>query len=166
MILASVKEDLLKMAGEAVVPPAVAAAEGQAAVVPRAAVMETAYARTGYHLDAVVVPATVVPAAGVLDRHGFFLETITGVDWLQERQMEVIYDFAHPQELCRVVLRLRVARVNPEVPTISGVFPGADWHERETHDFFGIRFAGLANPGPFLLAEDATFHPLLKDYGT
>lgn len=107
---------------------------------------------------------TVVPAADVMARHGFAIESVTGVDWMAEGQMEVVYDFVHFRDPCRVVLRVRVDRAAPEVPTISGVFPGADWHERETHDFFGIRFAGLANLVPFLLPEDATFHPLRKDY--
>jgi NADH-quinone oxidoreductase subunit C len=63
-----------------------------------------------------------------------------------------------------VAFRTRVPREDPEVPTISSVFPGANWHERETHDFFGIRFAGHANLTPFLLPEDATYHPLRKDF--
>ena len=48
--------------------------------------------------------------------------------------------------------------------TIHKVFPGANWHERETHDFFGIRFLGHPNLTPFLLPEDATYHPLRKDF--
>jgi NADH-quinone oxidoreductase subunit C len=63
-----------------------------------------------------------------------------------------------------VALRTRIARDTEEVPTISGVFQGAAWHERETHDFFGIRFSGHPNLTPFLLPEDATFHPLRKDF--
>jgi len=57
-----------------------------------------------------------------------------------------------------------VPRDQAELPTLSGVFPGANWHERETHDFFGIRFTGHPDLTPFLLPEDATFHPLRKDY--
>ena len=48
--------------------------------------------------------------------------------------------------------------------TISPVFPGANWHERETHDFFGIVFRGHPNLEPLLLPEDATYHPLRKDF--
>jgi NADH-quinone oxidoreductase subunit C len=62
------------------------------------------------------------------------------------------------------VIRSRIARENPEFPTISTVFPGAEWHERETHDFFGIHFSGHPNLTPFLLPEDATYHPLRKDF--
>jgi NADH-quinone oxidoreductase subunit C len=51
------------------------------------------------------------------------------------------------------------------VPTISHVHPGANWHERESHDFFGIIFTGHPGLLPLLLPEDADFHPLRKDYG-
>jgi len=98
----------------------------------------------GYHLDATVSPDQVVAAAAELDREGFALDTITGVDWLTESQMELSYDFFHPLTGLRAVIRSRIARENPEFPTISTVFPGAQWHERETHDFFGIRAFKIA----------------------
>jgi NADH-quinone oxidoreductase subunit C len=63
-----------------------------------------------------------------------------------------------------VVVRARVPREEPEVPTISGVFPGANWHERETHEFFGIKFRGHPDLSPLLLPEDAAYHPLRKDF--
>lgn len=122
------------------------------------------YALKGYHLDATVEPEQVVSAAEQMDKEGFSLDTITGVDWLAANQMEVVYDFFHPRRFLRVVVRTRVLRENAEVPTICGVFPGANWHERETHDFFGIRFRGHPNLLPFLLPEDATYHPLRKDF--
>jgi len=78
--------------------------------------------------------------------------------------LEVVYDFNHFAELCRVVIRSRLDRNNPEIPTISNIYQGANWHERETHDFFGIIFSGHPNLEPLLLPEDADFHPLLKDF--
>jgi NADH-quinone oxidoreductase subunit C len=122
------------------------------------------YSLKGYHLDASVSPEHVVRSAQELDRDGFALDTITGVDWMAEGQMEVVYDYFHPMKTLRAIVRTRVPRDNPELPTISNVFPGANWHERETHDFFGIRFAGHPNLTPFLLPEDATYHPLKKDF--
>ena len=62
--------------------------------------------------------------------------------------------------------RTRVPRDRPQLPTISTVFPGANWHERETHDFFGIRFEGHPDLSPLLLPEDATYHPLRKDFAS
>ena len=122
------------------------------------------YAAKGYHLDASVAPDQVVSAALELDDAGFSLDTITGVDWLAAAQMEVVYDYFHPVRGLRVVVRTRIPRDNAEVATISEVFPGANWHERETHDFFGIRFLGHPDLTPFLLPEDATYHPLRKDF--
>ncbi len=122
------------------------------------------YAAKGYHLDVTVLPGQVVAVAELLDKNGFALDTITGVDWIEQGEMEVVYDYFHPLATLRVAVRARVPRTNPEVPTISGVFPGANWHERETHDFFGIRFAGHPDLTPLLLPEDADYHPLKKDF--
>jgi NADH-quinone oxidoreductase subunit C len=122
------------------------------------------FALKGFHLDATVSAEQVVPAATELDREGFALDTITGVDWLAEAKMEVVYDYFHPLTGLRVVVRSRILRENPEIPTISSIFPGANWHERETHDFFGVHFSGHPNLEPFLLPEDATYHPLRKDF--
>jgi len=125
---------------------------------------ETDYKAKGYHLDVALEPEKVVAAAEILSREGFFIEAITGVDWIDEQQLEVVYDFNHFDELCRVVVRSRLDRSNPEIPTISHIYQGANWHERETHDFFGIKFSGHPNLEPLLLPEDADFHPLLKDF--
>ncbi len=127
--------------------------------------VERDYAIHGYHLDAQVAPDQLVKAVTILDDAEFFIESITGVDWIKEDQMEVIYDFSrYDFDLCRVVIRTRVDRKNPEVPTITGIYAGANWHERETHDFFGIKFIGHPHLIPLLLPEDADFHPLLKDF--
>lgn len=122
------------------------------------------HALKGYHLDATVAADTVPDVAAELDREGFAIDTITGVDWLATGSMEVVYDFFYPRSALRVVIRTRVSRDNPELPSITSIFPGANWHERETHDFFGIRFNGHPNLTPFLLPEDATYHPLRKDF--
>jgi NADH-quinone oxidoreductase subunit C len=118
----------------------------------------------GYNFDATVAPNQVIEAAQILDRAGFAMDAVTGVDWIAQNEMEVVYDFFHPTVSLRAVVRTRVPRAEPELPTISTVFPGANWHERETHDFFGIRFLGHPNLKPLLLPDDADFHPLRKDY--
>ena len=125
---------------------------------------ETDYQAKGYHLDVELDPDKVVAAVEILNRENFFIESITGVDWIDDQQLEAVYDFNHFDELCRVVIRTRTDRNNPAIPTISHIYQGANWHERETHDFFGIKFTGHPNLEPLLLPEDADFHPLLKDF--
>lgn len=118
----------------------------------------------GLHLEVTVEPANVVAAAEIMDRHGFAIDAVTGMDWPTQGLLEVIYDFLHFQTGERVAYRARIARNDPKIATISKVFPGADWHERETHDFFGINFVGHRDLSPFMLPDDATYHPLLKDF--
>ncbi|OGR18010.1 MAG: NADH dehydrogenase [Desulfobacterales bacterium GWB2_56_26] len=128
-------------------------------------VVERDYAVHGYHLDAQVSPDQLLEAVSILDEAAFFIESITGVDWIKENQLEVVYDFSrYDFDTCRVVIRTRLDRNNPVVPTITGIYAGANWHERETHDFFGIKFEGHPHLIPLLLPEDADFHPLLKDF--
>ncbi|WP_457573403.1 NADH-quinone oxidoreductase subunit C [Desulfolithobacter sp.] len=128
-------------------------------------ILELEHSDRGVHLDVLLDPDLVVKAAEILDGLGFSLEAVTGVDWIKDNRMEVIYDYNHTGgELCRVVVRTFISREKPEITTISEVFPGANWHERETHDFFGIVFTGHPCLEPLLLPEDADFHPLLKDF--
>ena len=133
---------------------------------PRAnGVIERDYKVHGYHIDAQVSVDQLLDAVEILDKAEFFIESITGVDWIKEDQLEVIYDFSrYDFDLCRVVIRTRIPRKEPVVPTITGIYAGANWHERETHDFFGIKFEGHPHLIPLLLPEDADFHPLLKDF--
>lgn len=156
---------------EPVESPSETASEGQdkktkTAAPPRQnGVLERDYSIHGYHLDAQVAPDQLLSAISIIDENEFFIESITGVDWIKENQLEVIYDFSrYDFDTCRVVVRTRVDRGKPVVPTITGIYAGANWHERETHDFFGIKFAGHPHLIPLLLPEDADFHPLLKDF--
>ena len=133
---------------------------------PRAnGVIERDYSVHGYHLDAQVDPDQLLDAVKIVDEAEFFIESITGVDWIKENQLEIVYDFSrYDFDTCRVVIRTRVDRKHPHVPTITSIYAGANWHERETHDFFGIKFEGHPHLIPLLLPEDADFHPLLKDF--
>jgi len=133
---------------------------------PRApGVLVTDFAGCGSHLDVLCRPDQVVDVARIMDGQGFFLEAVSGVDWIDRHQLEVIYDYNRlGGDHCRVMVRTCLPRTEPVVPTISGVFPAADWHERETFDFYGIQFQGHPNPIRILLPEDADFHPLLKDF--
>jgi NADH-quinone oxidoreductase subunit C len=141
-------------------------AEGSPAPVAAPLVTETDHAKRGTDLEVTVPADKVVRAAQILDKAGYTLEAITGVDWIAEQQIEVVYDYALWETGKRIAIRTRIPRDTPALPTISMIYPGANWHERETHDFFGVDFTGHPDMSPLLLPEDATFHPLRKDYGT
>lgn len=127
--------------------------------------IETDYAARGFHLDVQINPDQVVKSAEILDQGGLTLEAVTGVDWLKEGQFEIIYDYTYTGgELFRVVIRTRIDREKPDVPTISEIFSGANWHERETWDLFGINFVGHPQLERFLLPDDCDYHPLRKDF--
>ena len=122
-------------------------------------------AKHGHHIEVLCPSDQVVALAELMNQNGYFLESISGVDWLEANQLEVVYDFNRlGGEHCRVMVRTRIPRENPELPTISRVFPSADWHERETFDFYGVTFLDHPNLIRILLPEDADFFPLRKDY--
>jgi NADH-quinone oxidoreductase subunit C len=111
---------------------------------------------------AVFLPAdAVLAAARRLDEAGCHLEDLSGLDCAEG--ILVNYHFDHYEHNERIVLRTLVPHDDGRVPSIAAVFAGAEWHERELHDFFGVTFEGNPNPAPLLLAEDETSRPLRKD---
>ncbi len=96
-----------------------------------------------------------------------YLADVTAVDRHPvEPRFEVNYHLY--SLLLRQWLRVK-ARVGSETPTLESVtpvWPGANWHERETFDLFGIRFAGHPDLRRILMPEDWQGHPLRRDYPT
>ena len=89
---------------------------------------------------------------------------VTAVDWPgRERRFDVVYHLLSPVHNRRVRVRIEVAE-DETVPSIIGIFPGADWFERETYDLYGIPFVG--HPDMRRLLTDYGFegHPLRKDF--
>ena len=89
---------------------------------------------------------------------------VTAVDWpSRERRFDVVYHFLSPTKNARIRVKVETDEVTP-VPSIIGVFPGADWFERETYDLYGVLFAG--HPDLRRLLTDYGFegHPLRKDF--
>uniref|UniRef100_UPI002264662D NADH-quinone oxidoreductase subunit C n=1 Tax=Streptomyces sp. PR69 TaxID=2984950 RepID=UPI002264662D len=64
----------------------------------------------------------------------------------------------------RLLVRTTVPHESPELPTAVGVYAGAAWHERETHEMFGVVFTGHPHLAPLLLPEGFEGHPLRKDF--
>jgi NADH-quinone oxidoreductase subunit C len=120
------------------------------------------YAKTGYHLEVAARPEQMPAVAQAMLDQGCFLESLTAVD-LRE-SFTLVYHFANFSELCRTVVHASLPK-EAQAPTISRVYPAADWYEREVYDLFGIKFAGHPDLKRILLPDDADFHPLLKDFG-
>ena len=120
------------------------------------------YAKTGYHLEVTATPGQMPGVAQALLKEGCFLESLTAVH-TSKTAFTLVYHFASFSELCRTAVHAALP-VGAEAPTISHVYPGADWYEREVYDLFGIKFAGHPNLKRLLLPEDADFHPLLKEF--
>jgi NADH-quinone oxidoreductase subunit C len=92
-----------------------------------------------------------------------YLRCLSGVDW-QEEGLEVAYHLWSFTKHHALTVKTRVGYDDAVVPTVTPLYPGADWHERETRDMFGIHFEGHWNLVPLLLPEDMTDHfPLRKE---
>lgn len=93
------------------------------------------------------------------------LEDVFGVDaFTPALRFEVHYHLYSLREKQRLHLKLCVEESNPSVPTISGVFPAADWPERETYDMYGIVFAGHPDLRRIYMPEEFEHFPLRKDF--
>ncbi len=89
---------------------------------------------------------------------------VTAVDRpTRENRFDVVYHLLSPKRNARIRVKVETDEVNP-VPSIIGVFPGADWFERETYDLYGVLFTG--HPDMRRLLTDYGFegHPLRKDF--
>ena len=94
-----------------------------------------------------------------------FLSDVTAVDWWPgEPRFEVVYHLASFEHRARLRLKARLPGENPHIRTVSGLWPAANWLEREVWDLFGIVFDGHPDLRRLLMPEDWEGHPLRKDY--
>jgi NADH-quinone oxidoreductase subunit C len=116
------------------------------------------------------------------DLHFDMLHCITAVDYFEpdakkaaqagwQPHVELIYHLSSMTHRHRLVLKISLPRwlgdvegQLPEVPTVSGVWRTAEWHEREVYDLMGVNFPGNADLRRILCPEDWVGHPLRKDY--
>ncbi len=101
------------------------------------------------------------------DQFGFeYLSDLTAVDfWPQmEPRYRVVYQVSSFQHNLRITLFVPISGYEEEIPTIEGVYPSANWHERELYDMFGIRVQGHSDLRRILMPHDWQGHPLRKDY--
>jgi len=124
--------------------------------------------------EAVRDPGWYVPAERLVEVSSFLrddpeldfalLSWVGGVDFLpREPRFEVVYSLLSLSRNARVHLKLQVSEENPRVPSVVSVWPTANWHERETFDFYGIEFTGHPDLTRILLPEDWVGWPLRKD---
>jgi len=91
-----------------------------------------------------------------------FCQSITGMDTGETLTCVYhLYSYARRQTL---VLKCSVPRSSALMPTCTGVWPAADWYEREVYDMFGVVFEGHPDLRRLLLPDDWVGHPMLKDY--
>ncbi|MCO5065478.1 MAG: NADH-quinone oxidoreductase subunit C [Rhizobiaceae bacterium] len=89
---------------------------------------------------------------------------ISGADYPSRlKRFDVVYHLLSPRQNQRIRVKLHTDEQTP-VPSVTGVFPGADWYEREAYDLYGILFSG--HPDLRRLLTDYGFegHPLRKDF--
>jgi NADH-quinone oxidoreductase subunit C len=92
------------------------------------------------------------------------LMDICGVDHpARERRFDVVYHLLSPQLNHRIRLKLETDEYTP-VPTVTGVFPAANWYEREAFDLYGILFSGHPDLRRILTDYGFQGHPLRKDF--
>jgi len=109
----------------------------------------------------------IVEAAQFLKTEQKFVRvsTVTGVDWYpEEPRFEVVYHLHAPERTERLRLKCRLPGANPEIDSVTSVWRGANWYERETFDLFGIVFRNHPNLTRIMLPEGWDGHPLRKDY--
>ena len=100
------------------------------------------------------------------DELGFsYLVDISGVDnFGEEPRFELVYELYQFEQGDHLRLKIRVSEDDLEVPTVSDLWPTADWHERETFDMFGIKFAGHPDLRRILMWDGYPYFPLRKDF--
>jgi NADH-quinone oxidoreductase subunit C len=129
--------------------------------IPTQCVARQDKAVTGSVWSVFLAPGQLVKAARKLYEAEYSLEDILALDF--KEGFLVLYHFNRWTIDERVTLRVLIPRENPVVPSITSVFDGAEWHERETRDFHGVVFEGNPNLVPLLMpAETPDLHPLVK----
>ena len=120
---------------------------------------------TGHDI-ARVGPEEAVELAAAAREAGYemFLD-LCAVDHLDRRpaRYEVVLNVVDPKRKARLLIKVPIDGPEPEMPSVTAVYPGANFYEREAYDLFGIRFGDHPDLARILLPEDWEGHPLRKD---
>lgn len=93
-----------------------------------------------------------------------YLTTLCGIHHPEVNQIAVMYQLHSLVNNERIRLKIWLPEDKPETPTITDIFSGANWMERETYDFYGIIFTGHPDLRRILNVEDMIIFPLRKEY--
>lgn len=123
----------------------------------------------GQLLDVVAAPARIKDVLAFIKSDPRFdfhmLHDLTAVDYLSEGQITIIYRlFRVVENPESVVVKVKVDRKAPKVPTVTDLWGNAGFLEREAYDMFGIQFEGHPDLTHLLLWEGFPGHPLRKDF--
>jgi NADH-quinone oxidoreductase subunit C len=93
-----------------------------------------------------------------------YLTTLCGIHFPEVKQIAVMYQLHSLTNNWRIRLKIYLPEEKPETPTLTTVFSAANWMERETYDFFGVRFTGHPDLRRILNVDDMIIFPLRKEY--
>ena len=125
--------------------------------------------KNGYGAGEFVLGAEI-PAESLLealrslrDTHGYRFY-IVGTATDRDETFEVVHGLRNPVSGDEVFVKVIVPRDRPEIDSAAFVFAGAEWHEREMWDLFGITFRSHPDPRRILMPDEYEGHPLRKDF--
>ncbi len=93
-----------------------------------------------------------------------FLTDITAVHYPESNHIAVVYHLHNMRAGIRVRVKVYLHEHTPVIPTATGLWKGANWMERETYDFFGVKFEGHPDLRRILNMDELNVHPMLKQY--
>lgn len=114
-----------------------------------------------------IAPAKIVSVCGFLKYDEKFarLSSVTAVDrYPAEPRFEVVYHLQSLERKQWLRLKCRVSGSEPEIESVTSVWRGANWYEREVFDLFGLRFRNHPDLRRIMMPDDWQGHPLRKDY--
>ncbi|MDH4122622.1 MAG: NADH-quinone oxidoreductase subunit C [Thermoplasmata archaeon] len=115
-------------------------------------------------LAAVVERNSILKLCRILrDNYGFdHLSLVSAVD--MRSRFELVYHITSYPNYCMIEIKVPVPKDDPKVQSVSNLWGGANWHEREAYDMMGIVFEGHPDHRRILLPQDFKYFPLRKDF--
>jgi NADH-quinone oxidoreductase subunit C len=90
---------------------------------------------------------------------------VVGVDYNRtEYRFEVVYNLYSLKNNFRLLLKTKLEESNIHIPSVTGIWPGANWPEREVYDFYGIMFDGHPDLRRIYMPEEFEYYPLRKEF--